>query len=124
MPYKRYLYLIFGLSLTGGMEIKGEEPHQKDGEMMVELQWKHNIPGVSPADMNIGEMVGQMIPKSCFDGPPQSKDAKESPIWNPTLSEAELRHYKRAAQWAAASYCSQSSLLGWNCGPRCSGKIQ
>lgn len=44
-----------------------------------------------------------------------------SPIWKPTLDDAEMTKYTRMAMWSAASYCSQDSIVAWDCGPRCDG---
>lgn len=78
------------------------------------LKWKEASHTKSNASgMNVAEVI--------FADEEKCPKNRLAPIWDPELTDAEFQRYKRMAQWSAASYCSEPSLLNWSCGPRCSG---
>lgn len=84
----------------------------------INLNWK-----TSSAD-NEGMNVAEVVLEEKKSSKPKRKQQEDPPpplVWNTSLTDAEFKSYKRMAQWSAAAYCPEASLLSWSCGPRCSG---
>lgn len=101
---------------------------------MLNLKWNKDIPGLDRNHPFVQELLDLNIPKAYVQNahPGESVlkdnlyakanlDDPPAVVWNPNLSAGETLAYGRMAQWSAAAYCSQDSLLSWSCGPRCRG---
>jgi hypothetical protein len=87
----------------------------------ISLNWK-TASGANHEGMEVAEVVLEEK-KSAAKGPKRRQQADPPPplVWSTSLSDSEFKSYKRMAQWSAAAYCPEASLLSWSCGPRCAG---